>query len=400
MSPVTLESRRSGSPSSLRNARPSLLMVATVPATLEAFLVPIAKHFRSLGWRVDAIARDLTRSSACESVFHGCRDIPWSRNPLDPRNLSRAARLVREHVDEGNYDLVHVHTPVAGFVTRMAIRRRKAGDRPRVIYTAHGFHFYRGGSFLKNLLFRTLEQIAGRWTDALVVMNREDEEAAREFQIVPSGRIRFMPGIGLETARYCPGTVLPGDVAKLRRELGLASADDLFLMVAEFIPRKRHEDVLYALSRLSTRHAHLLLAGAGPLEENLRRLARTLGIQDRVHFLGFRRDIPVLLRAARALILASEHEGLPRSVMEAMCMETPVIGVRIRGIEDLLEDECGLLVEKGDRTGLAWAMGQVLDDPEGALQLARRARAKMERYDLKNILELHESLYREVLSAP
>jgi glycosyltransferase involved in cell wall biosynthesis len=207
-----------------------------------------------------------------------------------------------------------------------------------------------------------------------------------------------MPGIGLDTARYRPGAVLPEDVARLRNELKLPPGEDLFLMVAEFIPRKRHEDVLHALSRLSTRHAHLLLAGAGPLQEDLRRLATGLGIQDRVHFLGFRRDIPVLLRASRALILASEHEGLPRSVMEAMCMETPVIGVRIRGIEDLLEDECGLLVEKGDRNGLAWAMGQVMDDPDAARDIALRARAKMQRYDLKNILQLHESLYREVLA--
>jgi glycosyltransferase involved in cell wall biosynthesis len=375
-------------------------MVTTVPVTLEAFLVPIAKHFRSLGWRVDAMARDLTRSSGCVTAFHGCKDIPWSRNPLDPRNLFRAAGLVREHIEEGHYDIVHVHTPVAGFVTRLALRRRKAGALPRVVYTAHGFHFYRGGSILRNMVFRTLEKIAGRWTDALVVMNREDVEAARDLRIVPTDRLRFMPGIGLETARYRPGSVLPDDVARLRDELQLPPAEDLFLVVGEFIPRKRHEDVLHALSRLSTRHAHLLLAGAGPLEGELRRLATELGIKDRVHFLGFRRDIPVLLRASRALLLASEHEGLPRSVMEAMCMETPVIGVRIRGIEDLLEDECGLLVEKGDRTGLAWAMGQVLDDPEGARKLAVRAWAKMERYDLKNILDLHESLYREVLSTP
>ncbi|HVR83714.1 MAG TPA: glycosyltransferase, partial [Planctomycetota bacterium] len=388
MSTATLESRHSGSPSSLRKAPPALLMVTTVPATLEAFLAPIAKHFRNLGWRVDAMARDLSRSSRCVSAFHACRDIPWSRNPLDPGNLFRAAGLVRQRIEEGRYDIVHVHTPVAGFVTRLALRHRNVGARPRVVYTAHGFHFYRGGSLLRNMVFRTLEQIAGRWTDALVVMNREDAEAARDLRIVPPDRLRFMPGIGLETARYRPGAVLPDDVARVRNELRIPPAEDLFLMVAEFIPRKRHEDVLHALSRLSTRHAHLLLAGAGPLEGDLRRLARELGVWDRVHFLGFRRDIPVLLRASRALLLASEHEGLPRSVMEAMCMETPVIGVRIRGIEDLLEDDCGILVEKGDRTGLAWAMGQVLDDPESARDLALRARAKMERYDLRNILDL------------
>lgn len=400
MSIAAIGSRPSGSPSSLRRRPPSLLMATTVPATLKAFLLPLAAHFRGMGWRVEALAREVTRSPECVSAFHRCHDVAWSRNPLDPRNLFEAKSRVRGIVDAGQYDLVHVHTPVAGFVTRLALRNRKPGSGPRVVYTAHGFHFYRGGSFLRNLVFRTLERAAGRWTDALVVMNKEDHEAARELEIVPSDRVRFMPGIGLDTARYGPDAIGAEDVERLRKEFGFAATEDLFLMVAELIPRKRHEDVIHALARLSNRHAHLLLAGTGPLEEGLKRQARQLGVGDRVKFLGYRRDIPVLLRAARALILASEHEGLPRSVMEAMCMQTPVIGVRIRGIEDLLEDECGLLVEKGDRTGLAWAMGQVLDEPDSVLTMAARARSKMARYDVANILQLHESLYREVLTAP
>ncbi|MBV8878724.1 MAG: glycosyltransferase family 4 protein [Planctomycetaceae bacterium] len=398
MTTVALDSRKSDSPSSARNRPPSILMATTVPVTLKAFLIPLAQHFRRLGWRVDAMAKDLNQSPECVAAFHQCHDIAWSRNPLDPRNLFRATKQVRAIVESGRYDIVHVHTPVAGFVTRLALRHRKSGEGPRVIYTAHGFHFYKGGPFIKNAVFRALEKAAGAWTDALVVMNKEDHQAAQDLGIVPPGRLRFMPGIGLDTSHYRADTVLPGDVSRLRKELELPETEDLFLMVAEMIPRKRHEDVLHALARLSTPHAHLLLAGTGPLEESLKRLSRSLGIERRVHFLGFRRDIPVLLRASRALILASEHEGLPRSVMEAMCMETPVIGVRIRGIEDLLEDECGLLVEKGDRTGLAWAMGQVLDEPESTLEMAARARAKMARYDLKNILQMHESLYREVFA--
>lgn len=400
MSIATLDTPKPGTSSSIRKGRPSLLMVTTVPETLQAFLIPLARHFRRLGWRVDAMARDVTQFPKCVAAFHRCRDIPWSRNPLDPRHLFRTAGRVRTAVNEGAYDIVHVHTPVAGFLTRLALRKRKAEAGPRVVYTAHGFHFYRGGPFLKNAVFRGLEKMAGHWTDALVVMNREDDEAARALEIVPADRVRFMPGIGVETEHYRRDSVLSEDVRRLREELKVPSTDELFLMIAELIPRKRHEDVLHALARLPDRNARLLLAGTGPLLEDLRRQATDLGIQDRVHFLGFRRDIPVLLGASRALILASEHEGLPRSVMEAMCMETPVIGVRIRGIEDLLEGGCGFLVEKGDRTGLASAMKQVRDDPKGALDRAARARAKMARYDLKNILELHESLYRDVLAAP
>ena len=400
MSIAALDSRQLGSTSSLRNRPPSLLMATTVPATLKGFLLPFAAHFRRMGWRVDALARDVSQSPECVAAFHRCHDIAWSRNPLDPRNLFEAKKSVQAIVDAGHYDLVHVHTPVAGFVTRLALRNRRPDQRPRVVYTAHGFRFYRGGSFLKNLVFRTLERAAGPWTDALVVMNREDHEAARDLDLVPGGRVRFMPGIGLVTGQYRPQAIPTEAVMRLRAELELPAGAEPFLMVAELIPRKRHDDVLHALARLSTSKAYLLLAGSGPLEETLKLRAAELGIRNRVLFLGFRRDVPVLLRASRALILASELEGLPRSVMEAMCMETPVIGVRIRGIEDLLEDECGLLVDKGDRTGLAWAMGQVLDDPGNAFDMAVRARSRMGRYDIKNILQLHESLYREVLAAP
>src|SRR5258708_38887473 len=109
-------------------------MITTVPIFLEAFILPIAKHFRGQGWRVYAMARDLTKSPVSVSAFHRCQDIPWSRNPLDPQNLFRAAGIVRELVEEGAYDIVHVHSPVAGFVTRLALRKRRAGVRPRVIY--------------------------------------------------------------------------------------------------------------------------------------------------------------------------------------------------------------------------------------------------------------------------
>lgn len=374
----------------------SLLMVTTVPVTLKAFLLPLARHFRSQGWRVDAMAREVSGSPECLGAFDRCWDVSWSRNPLDPRNLFGAVRTLREVVARERYDLVHVHTPVAGFVTRLALRNRAGA--PRVVYTAHGFHFYRGGPALRNAVFRKLEKMAGRWTDSLVVMNREDEAAARVHGIVPPGRLHYMDGIGVDTTVYRPGAIPASDVARLREELKIPSTADLFVMIAELIPRKRPADVLEALARMTNRRAHLLVAGTGPLQEDLERLARERAIADRVHFLGFRRDVPLLLRASRAMILASEHEGLPRSVMEGMCMETPVIGSRIRGIIDLLEDGCGLLVDKGDPAGLARAMESILAHPDRARAMVLRARSKMNRYDVRNILRLHEELYRDALA--
>ena len=229
---------------------PKLLMVTTVPETLCAFLLPFAAHFRGRGWRVDALANGVSSVPACAEAFDQVWEVPWSRNPLQPGNFWTAPARVRQIVASEGYDIVHVHTPVASFVTRLALRSLRDAGNPRVIYTAHGFHFYQGGPRLRGALFRKLEQWAGRWTDRLVVINREDEQAALRYGIVPPDRLRYMPGIGVDTRHYSAAAVSGADVARVRQELGLAAADRLILMVAELIPRKRPADALNALARL------------------------------------------------------------------------------------------------------------------------------------------------------
>lgn len=370
-----------------------LLIVTTTHETQKAFLFPFAKHFRDRGWQVDGLAEGISGCPECRKTFDRTWDIDWSRNPLEPQNMVRAPRVVREIAASRDYDLVHVHTPVAAFVTRFALRGHK--NRPRVVYTAHGFHFYRGGNPLKNKIFLTLEKMAGRWTDFLVVMNGEDREAAENHRLVPPGKVRYMPGIGVDTESYCGRAVSDRDLERVRQEMKLGDDSTLFLMIAEFIPRKRHQDVLHAFARLGRPEAHLALAGDGPLEPTMQQLARTLGIQDRVHFLGFRRDIPTLIRASSAVLLSSRQEGLPRSIMEALCLEVPCIGSDIRGTRDLLADGCGILVPVGDVEGWARAMARIIDDPAEAKAMGRQGRIRMNDYDLRHIVRMHEELYQE-----
>jgi glycosyltransferase involved in cell wall biosynthesis len=376
---------------------PRLLMVATVPDTLRGFLLPFAEHFSSRGFQVDAMADGITRCAACTTGFDRVWDVGWSRHPLDWRNVG-ACRRVRQVVAQQGYDLVHVHTPVAAFVTRLALRRLRRSGRPRVIYTAHGFHFYRAGPKPQCAVFRALETLAARWTDYLVVINREDEHSAR--RLLPWERVQYMPGIGVDLDRYGPAAVTDAEVARVRRDLGVGPETHVFLVIAEFIPRKRHRDALVAFARLDRPDARLVLAGAGPLLDEVRQQAAQLGIADRVSFLGVRSDIPALVRASVAVVLASEQEGLPRSVMEALSLGVPVIGTRIRGTADLLQGECGLLVPVGDTEALAGAMRTMLDHPDAARDMARRGRARMAEYDVRIILALHESLYERALATP
>ncbi len=371
----------------------SVLFVTTIPDTLRAFLLPFAQYFRALGWRVDAMAQGISTCPKCLHSFDRVWEVEWSRNPLDPQNLIVAPQQIRYAIAQQDYDIVHVHTPVAAFVTRYALNNLRQQGKPKVIYTAHGFHFYHGGKPLKNLYFAALEKLAGRWTDYLVVINREDEEAAKRYSIVPTQRICYTPGIGVDIDYYSPNAVPEAEIVRVRQQLGLALDAPLFLSVAEFIPRKRHQDILKAFAKLDRSEVHLAFAGTGPLMEQMQQLASDLRIQNQVHFLGHREDIPILMRTSVATLLVSQQEGLPRSVMESLCLEIPVIGTEIRGIRDLLAEDCGVLVKLGDVEELAEAMAWVLDNPQYAKMMGKRGRERMKSYEVGQIIKLYEDLY-------
>ncbi len=370
-----------------------LLIVTTVPATLRAFLLPFARHYRALGWQVEAAAREIGSLPELQQEFEACHELPLSRRLTDVTVLLRAPATIRALVEAGNYDIVHVHTPVAAFLLRFALRHR--GQKPKVVYTAHGFHFHRNGKGHSNAIFRAAEKLAAPWCDALVTINREDFEAARAAGF--RTRIEFMPGIGVDTQRWTPEVADAAAVQALRRELGLGERDVLFLMVAEFNPGKRHVDVLAALPQLAG-NIHVALAGDGPLRPALQQRAKELGLERRLHFLGFRRDIPVLMRASRAVLLPSEREGLPRSLLEALSMGMPIIGADTRGISELAGEGCGLLHAVGDADGLAAAMRRLAESPTEAQAMGQHGRTRMvENYDEKVVIGLHDALYADLL---
>lgn len=377
---------------------PRLLIATTIPETIYAFLLPYAQHFRAQGWIVDGMAYNISGFGPCTEAFDRVWDIDWTRNPLSPQNFRRALPKICKIVEQGQYDLVHVHTPVAAFLTRCALRNLRLRRNVKVIYTAHGFHFYKGGPLLKNLAFGTIEKLAGAWTDYLVVINREDEAAAHRYRLVPPQRIVYMPGIGVDLTRYNPQQVSVDAIASVRAEMGLSEEDRLFLAIAELSPRKRSLDILQAFAQLNRPKVHLAFAGNGPLLTVLQQAANELQLQDRVHFLGLRQDIATLIRASVATVLVSRQEGLPRSVMESLALEVPVIGTNIRGIKDLLQEKCGILVEVGNINSITNAMRQILDEPQNALLMGKRGCTHMKNFDFQHTLTLHESLYEEALS--
>lgn len=371
-----------------------LLIVTTISRTIRYFTIPYIRHFKNLGWQVDGMAADIVNDHECIAELDNIWEIQWSRNALDPRNFFIGAARVREVVTLEDYDLVHVHTPIAAFVTRYAL---KDLDKTKVIYTAHGFHFYHGGNPIKNAIFLNLEKLAGAWTDYLVTINQEDAKAARKHRFLPAERIIYTPGIGLNLEDYNPDQVCEAEINHIRQELNLDNDDILLLSIAEFTPRKRQQDQLIALKKLNRPEIHIAFAGYGITQAKIEKLAQELELQQQVHFLGHRGDIPALICASKAVLLTSQQEGLPRCIMEAFCAAKPVIGTKIRGTQDLLADECGLLVEVGDTNALAIAIAEIVDCPEKAARIGQNGRQKIATYDVQEILKIYEDIYAQAL---
>lgn len=379
---------------------PSALFVTTVPITLEQFLAPFAVHFRAKGWRVDALANGAASDPHIAEQFDERFDVEWSRNPFSPKNLMGAASTVRRLVVERGYDIVHVHTPIAAFVTRFALRSLPADTRPVVIYTAHGFHFYRGGSAVTNAVFHSAERAAATWTDYLITINAEDFEAARALGTIDPGRVRYIRGIGVDTAVYRPDAATAEQIAAIRSELDVPPEAFMLTMLAEYAPVKRHAHVFAALARTKNPAVVLAAIGGGPLESRLREQVAALGLGERVRLAGWRRDIPAVLAASDALVLASAREGLPRSILEAMSTALPIIGTETRGIIDAVGRDAGWIVPRDDIAALADAIDLAVEQPEEAARRGTAARRRaISEFSLEVVIAAHEELYAEALAS-
>ena len=380
------------------SAAPSLLYVATVSSTMRSFLSPYATHFRRLGWRVDAAASGFDAKPDHGRAFDHVTELPMSRSILDVGGILRGERAIERLIWETSPDLVHVHSPVASFLTRLAVRRMPPERRPLVAYTAHGFHFHRGGHPATNALFLAAERVAGRWTDRLVVISDEDEGAARRYRIVPPNRLVRLPGIGLDTSWYSPSSVAPSAVADERTRLHLSEGAPLFVLVGELNVNKRQADAIAALASMRHSDAEMVFLGSGRERSRLEALALAQGLARRVHFAGWVDDVRPVLVGATGLVTTSKREGLSRSVMEALALEIPVVASTARGNRELVGDS-GFVVETGNVGALADAMDWLIDHPDERRAFGLRGRSRMvERYDLQRLIRLHTALYEEMLA--
>lgn len=322
----------------------------------------------------------------CDKEF----TIPFARSPFNFNNI-RAIGKLKKIIDSEDYDIIHTHTPMGGVVTRMAaVAARSRGTR--VIYTAHGFHFFKGAPITNWLIYFPIEKIMARFTDTLITINKEDFELAKKRL---KTEVRYVRGVGIDADKFNLN-MTETDKTKMRRSLGLKSSDFIMIYVAELSKRKNQIWMIRTLSELMHLYPdmHLVLPGKDSLNGAAHKLALKLGLYRQIHFLGYRDDVPLLMRISNLALSASKQEGLPLNVMEAMHLGLPVVATDCRGNRDLLEhSKNAFIVKQRDSVVFIQSTLSVYNNANLRKKIKQIDNPRLVRYGMKSVLEEMKLIY-------
>ncbi len=314
-----------------------------------------------------------------------------SRNPYSRTNL-RAYKELANLTRRENIEYIHCNTPVGGLLGRLVGKKCKV---KKVIYQAHGFHFYQGASLKNWMFYYPVEKLLARHTDAVITINQEDYQAAKKFKLKKSGKVYFVHGVGITLEDF---KGLEQYREEKRAELLLREDDIALISMGDLVPRKNYAVALQAIAKANNPHLQYFICGKGPDLENLKLLAKELGIQDQVHFLGFRTDVRELLQAVDGFLFTSLQEGLPRSMMEAMASGLPCIVSKIRGNVDLMEDgKGGYFCSSNDVDAFAEAIKAIADNEELRNQMREYNLERIKDFDISVVEKEIRGIYEEVL---
>lgn len=367
-----------------------ILYVTTISNTVNAFLIPHIKVLIEQGHQVD-VAFNIVQEVNKELIELGCKiyNIEFQRSPLDKRNYF-AYKKLRELIKDEDYEIVHTHTPIASACVRLVCKGIKD---LKVIYTAHGFHFYKGAPLINWLIYYPIERLLAKYTDVLITINQEDYiRAQKSFK---AKRIEYIPGVGLDFTKYQSRMI---NILEKREELDISKDAFTVLSVGELNKNKNHETIIKAIAKINNPNISLVICGKGVLENHLRNLIQELGLENQVRLLGFRKDIREICKSVDAFIFPSFREGLSVALMEAMASGLPVVCSKIRGNTDLIEDgKGGYLVTPNDVQGFADALQKLSISNDLRREFSKSNLEGITKFSLENVIVELNNIYQKVI---
>lgn len=342
--------------------------------------ITIAANFVS----EDSNSLDKNEAFRLEMEDNDCKviQIDFSRKISNIKKQIQSIKQVKKAL-KTDYDLIHCHSPICAAITRLlAKKKRKSGTT--VIYTVHGFHFYKGAPLKNWLIYYPIEKFCSYFTDTLITINHEDYELAK--RKMKAKQIEYVPGVGIDVEKF-KNTVI--DKVTKRREIGLPVESFLLISVGELNENKNQKIVIKAMAQLNNPNIHYMIAGKGPMKDPLLNFAAQLGVSDQLHLLGFREDVAELYKAADVNIFPSIREGLPVALMEAMASGLPCVASNIRGCNDLLDENGGSLFDPYSESSCKEAIEKILNSD---LQ-------KMGTYNLDNVKKYSTDTINQIMKA-
>ena len=382
------------------------LVIASTASMIDQFNMSNIRILQELGYEVQ-VACNFRDGNTCSDekvielknrlnemniVFY---DIDFCRNVMNFSKDIEAYKQVKKLFDNNKYELVHCHTPIGGVIARMAARKyRKQGTK--VIYTAHGFHFYKGAPQKNWLLYFPVEWICSFFTDVLITINKEDFALAKKH--MHAQKTKYVSGVGIDVNKFSPDILTSEEKITLRRSLGIKDNEKMLLSVGELIPRKNHETAIRAIHKLNDKRIKYFICGQGALQDRLQSLINDLGISNNVKLLGFRTDISKLCCCADMFVFPSLQEGLPVALMEAMASGLPCVVSDIRGNTDLIDDgKGGFLCKPNDVDGFAKNIKMLLSDKDLSTSMSIYNINKLKKFDISAINSQMKRIYQKAI---
>lgn len=380
-----------------------MLMMATTAAMIEQFNENNILILEEMGYEVHVAGNFKEGNPISEERLEQFKEwltqhngkwfhIPSTRKPTDINNV-KAYKQIINLIKEYKYEFIHCHTPIGSVIARCAAHK----THTPIIYTAHGFHFYKGAPIKNWLIYYPVEKFLSRWTDVLILINKEDYERAKnKFH---AKRTYYIPGVGIDINKY--SDLKDKDkINKKRIELGLKENDFVILSVGELIPRKNHEVVINAIDYLNKKkqadHIIYLICGKGELYSTLSEKIRKENIEDKVFLLGYRTDISELCKCSDLFVFMSIQEGLPVALMEAMATGVPVIASKIRGNTDLIENKKSGILIKNTIVDVANTIKLMANDYELRKYISKNSIERIKQFSIENVMTKMKEIYIEI----
>lgn len=377
------------------------IILTTVPSTIEQFNMENIKLLKKLGYKVEVASNFNMTGNIDNNRFNKfireleqldvkVNNISFSRKLIDVNNF-RAYSQLKRLFKEQNYQLLHCHTPICGAITRLVVRKKRKNGL-KVIYTAHGFHFYKGAPILNWLIYYPVEKICSKWTDCLITINQEDYELAKKK--LKTKMIYKINGTGVDTKKF-EIQLTEKDKSNLKKELKITDSDFIIVCIGELNKNKNQIMQISAMKKIIHKYnkIKLLLIGKGVLKDYYEQKIEELNLQKNIFLLGYRKDVSSILNIADCLVSTSIREGLGLNIIEGMSAGIPVIGTNNRGHRELIHNgNNGYLVNINNEDDLVNAIENVINkkDIKNILENAKKTAKK---YDVEVVKKQLEYIY-------